>query len=88
MDERYRVQISKQARDIRRLSPLTCDAAFLGASNGWSRTHVRWVVRGSPEEPMYRVRQGSYRILYTTEDDVLVVEVVTVGHRSDVNRDR
>jgi mRNA interferase RelE/StbE len=33
-----------------------------------------------------RVRVGSYRITYTVADDVLlvVVVVVTVGHRSDI----
>lgn len=34
----------------------------------------------------YRVRQGAYRIVYTVADDVLVVEVVKVGHRRDVYR--
>jgi mRNA interferase RelE/StbE len=32
----------------------------------------------------YRVRQGDYRIVYTVEDDALVVEVVKVGHRRDL----
>ncbi len=32
----------------------------------------------------YRVRIGDYRILYLIEDEVLVVVVVTVGHRRDV----
>ena len=34
----------------------------------------------------YRVRQGDYRILYTISDEVLVMEVVRVGHRRDVYR--
>jgi len=34
----------------------------------------------------YRVRQGEYRIVYTVEDEALVVEVVKVGHRRDVYR--
>jgi len=34
----------------------------------------------------YRVRQGDYRIVYTVEDEALVVEVVRVGHRRDVYR--
>ena len=34
----------------------------------------------------YRVRQGAYRIVYTIADDVLIVEVVKVGHRRDVYR--
>jgi mRNA interferase RelE/StbE len=34
--------------------------------------------------PGYRVRVGDYRIIYTVQDDVLLVVVVTVGHRRDV----
>ena len=31
-----------------------------------------------------RVRVGYYRIIYTVQDDVLLVVVVTLGHRKDV----
>ena len=34
----------------------------------------------------YRLRQGSYRILYTIEDDRLIVCVVKVSDRRDVYR--
>src|SRR5262249_32420823 len=34
----------------------------------------------------YRVRQGSYRIVYGIDDGALVVLVVKVGHRRDVYR--
>ncbi len=34
----------------------------------------------------YRVRQGTWRILYTVDDDVVTVVVVKVGHRRDVYR--
>jgi mRNA interferase RelE/StbE len=34
----------------------------------------------------YRVRQGRYRILYSIEDQDLLVQVVKVGHRKDVYR--
>ncbi|HVQ74644.1 MAG TPA: type II toxin-antitoxin system RelE/ParE family toxin [Candidatus Binatia bacterium] len=34
----------------------------------------------------YRLRQGAYRIVYSVADDVLVVVVVRVGHRSSVYR--
>ena len=34
----------------------------------------------------YRVRQGPYRIVYSVEDDTLVVFVVKVDHRSNVYR--
>lgn len=32
----------------------------------------------------FRVRVGTYRIIYTIHDDVLLIVVVTVGHRRDV----
>ena len=34
----------------------------------------------------YRIRQGNYRILYSIEDEILVIYVVKVGHRKDVYR--
>lgn len=34
--------------------------------------------------PALRVRVGDYRIIYTVEDDVLLVVVVHLGHRRDV----
>ncbi|MCG3190150.1 MAG: hypothetical protein LKCHEGNO_02767 [Burkholderiaceae bacterium] len=37
---------------------------------------------------LYRVRQGVYRIVYTIDDEQLIVEVVRVGHRGDVYRAR
>ena len=32
----------------------------------------------------YRIRIGSYRVLYSIEDDVLIVYVVKVGHRKEI----
>lgn len=34
--------------------------------------------------PGLRVRVGDYRIIYTIDDNVLVVAVITVGHRKNV----
>ncbi len=34
--------------------------------------------------PGLRVRVGDYRIIYTVDDDVLLVVVVRLGHRRDV----
>ena len=34
----------------------------------------------------YRIRQGRYRIVYSIEDQDLIVYVVKVGHRKDVYR--
>ena len=32
----------------------------------------------------YRIRVGNYRVLYSIEDQILVIYVVKVGHRKDV----
>jgi mRNA interferase RelE/StbE len=37
-------------------------------------------------EEKYRMRQGSYRILYTIEDDILTVYIIKVAHRKDAYR--
>ena len=36
------------------------------------------------DQERYRIRQGSYRILYEAQDDVRAVVVVKVSHRRDV----
>ncbi len=40
----------------------------------------------SPAGPLYRVREGDWRIVYRVEDDKLLVLVVRIGHRSEVYR--
>ena len=35
---------------------------------------------------LYRVRQGTYRIVYEIVDATVVVEVIRVGHRREVYR--
>ena len=42
----------------------------------------------SGEKDIYRVRVGNYRVLYRIVNKVLVVVVVSVGHRREVYRDR
>ncbi|MGV0028692.1 type II toxin-antitoxin system RelE family toxin [Phormidesmis priestleyi] len=37
-------------------------------------------------DDLYRIRVGTYRIIYKIQDDLLLVLVVTVRHRRDVYR--
>ena len=37
-------------------------------------------------QELYRVRQGVYRIVYSIDDETVIVEVVRVGHRGEVYR--
>ncbi len=34
----------------------------------------------------YRIKVGVYRVIYAVESDILVIEVIKVGHRKDVYR--
>ncbi len=36
------------------------------------------------ERPAWRVRVGDYRVIYTIDDGVLLIVVVTLGHRRNV----
>jgi mRNA interferase RelE/StbE len=35
---------------------------------------------------LYRIRQGVHRIVYSIDDDRIVVEVIRIGHRREVYR--
>jgi len=35
---------------------------------------------------LYRARQGDYRIVYSVDDETVIVEVLRVGHRREVYR--
>lgn len=40
------------------------------------------------EENQYRIRVGDYRIVYQIQDQLLLVLILKIGHRSDVYRQR
>lgn len=80
---KYRVEIKKAAvKEIKKLpsSDLKKILAVLESLSENPRPHGSVKLSG---EEKYRIRCGDYRILYTIEDDVLVVYVVKVGHRRE-----
>jgi mRNA interferase RelE/StbE len=32
----------------------------------------------------YRIRKGDYRIIYEIFDDILVIDIIAIGHRKDI----
>jgi len=38
------------------------------------------------ESERYRIRQGSYRVVYAVDDERRIVEIVKIGQRRDVYR--
>ena len=37
-------------------------------------------------QDQYRVRQGDYRIVYSIDDEGLIVDIVKIGHRREICR--
>ncbi|MDZ8226185.1 MULTISPECIES: type II toxin-antitoxin system RelE family toxin [unclassified Nostoc] len=45
------------------------------------------VTKLKDEENTYRIRVGEYRVIYEIYDNILLISVVKVGHRSKVYED-
>ena len=83
---KYKVEIKKSAvkeisslphRDLRNILDK------IAALSDNPRPHD---VKKLSAQEKYRVRCGSYRILYSIEDVILIVNIVKVAHRKDVYR--
>ena len=38
------------------------------------------------EESLWRIRVGDYRVVYSVEDTIMIVDVLQVAHRKDIYR--
>lgn len=81
---KYRIELRPAAlRALKQIHPIDRDRihgaiAILGSN---PRPPKAIALCGRPG---FRVRVGDYRIIYTIDDDVLLVVVVTLGHRREV----
>ena len=83
---RYSLRIKRSAeKDMDRLSAAVFDrlAEAILQLESEPRPHGSRKLRGTEE---YRLRVGSYRILYTVDDATRTVVIVAVGHRRDIYR--
>jgi mRNA interferase RelE/StbE len=80
----YRIELRPAAmRALRKLDPPVA-RRVQGAIALLARDPHPPAARSLKGWPGLRVRVGDYRIIYTVQDDVLLVVVVTLGHRRDV----
>jgi mRNA interferase RelE/StbE len=80
----YRIELRPAAmRALRTLDPPVA-RRVQGAIALLARDPRPPAARAVKGRPGLRVRVGDYRIIYTVQDDVLLVVVVTLGHRRDV----
>lgn len=85
--EKYRIEISASAEkflkkvpndDVQKIVEAIQKLAITPFPNGCRKL--------SGEEGIYRIRQGSYRIIYEVEGAKLLILVLKIGHRKDVYR--
>jgi len=80
----YRIELRPAAaRSLRKLDP-QARRRVQGAIALLAQDPRPPAARALQGRPGLRVRVGDYRIIYTVEDDVLLVLVVRLGHRRDV----
>ena len=80
----YRIEVRPSAaRALRELDPVAA-RRVQGAIALLAEDPEPPGARALTGRPALRVRVGDYRILYTVNDDVLLVVAVALGHRRDV----
>ena len=84
----YTIEIARPAqRQLKKLDPVARKKISRRIDRLTEDPRPHGVVKltdASP--PLYRVREGQYRVLYTINDDKLIVLVIRIGHRSEVYR--
>ena len=81
----YRIEISRKAQRELEKIPRKEQQRIKAAIDALAfdpRPHGNLKMSG--EEHTYRIRIGVYRVIYDIFDDVLIVEVIRVGHRQGV----
>ena len=80
----YRVELRPAAvRALRKLDP-EIRGRIQGAIALLAQDPRPPATRALQGRPGLRVRIGDYRIIYTVQDDVLLVVVVAIGHRREI----
>jgi len=83
----YRIQIEKRALKVLRSLPKRTRARIRKAIDGLAETpRPREVKKLADEHQLYRIRVGSFRVVYQILDRDLLVLVVKIGHRKDIYR--
>jgi mRNA interferase RelE/StbE len=83
---RYRIEIKKSAvKELSQIPKKDLVKIVKNINSLADNPRPRGSKKLSREEK-YRIRYGTYRILYLIEDDVLVICVIKVAHRKDIYR--
>ena len=85
---RYAVEFSSRAsRQLRKMESAAGRRLARAIDSLAEDPRKAGVVALSDTDDLFRLRVGTYRIIFTIEDDRLVVLVVKIGHRRDIYRE-
>ncbi len=85
---RYKVEILKDAlKQLKKLSLELQERIKLKIDDLATEPRPNGVLWLKGKENAYRIRVGDYRVIYDIFDDVLLVNVVEIGHRSKIYKD-
>ena len=81
----YEVKFSKGAKKQFRKLPLDVQQRIQTKINDLAiEPRPNGVKKLQGDDNSYRLRVGDYRVIYEVVDNVLIVTVIKVGHRSDI----
>lgn len=84
----YKVEILKGAlKQLKKLSPELQERIQLKIDELAIEPRPNKVKKLINRENAYRIRVGDSRVIYDIFDDILVVNVVEIGHRSKIYKD-
>ncbi len=84
----YEVKFSKGAKKQFRKLPLDVQQRIQTKINDLAiEPRPNGVKKLQGDDNSYRLRVGDYRVIYEVVDDVLIVTVIKIGHRSDIYKD-
>lgn len=83
----YRIDVSATAeRQLRKLEPEVRARMIDAIKNLASNPRPRRSRKLRGYEDVFRIRKGVFRIIYSIEDDRLLIIILKVGHRREIYR--
>ena len=80
----YKVEFSKRVRKDFRKIPEHDANRILGKIKALAEEPLPAHLKKLKGEELFRIRLGNYRVIYSIEDEKMLVFVVKLGHRKDV----
>ena len=84
--EFYKVNFAKSVKKDFKKTPKLEVAKILDAIDELAKNPRSSKSKKLKGEKLYRLRVGNYRVIYDIQDNVMLIFVIKLGHRSDIYR--